>query len=207
MSDTESPAQIEFWEERYQANQAGWDIGQPAPPFVDLMNEADAPSPGKMIVLGCGRGHDALFFAQQGFEVLGVDFAPSAISTCQERAKEFGLQEKTRFEQADIFELLPHYQQAFDYILEYTCFCAILPEQREEYVQLVRGLLKPGGKLIATFFTHGRAGGPPFDTNRTQLRQLFSAYFEFERLEPVARSAPQRHNEETFGLLRLKAEG
>lgn len=206
MSDSESPHQIEFWEERYQNNQTGWDIGEPAPPFVDFMNGPDAVPSGKMIVLGCGRGYDALFFAGQGFEVVGVDFAPSAISICQERAKAMGLETRTHFEQADIFELLPRYSQFFDYVLEYTCFCAILPEKRPQYVQLVRGLLKPGGRIIATFFTHGKAGGPPFDTNEKELRQLFSPYFEFEKLESVLRSNPQRRNEETFGLLRLKAE-
>jgi SAM-dependent methyltransferase len=200
MADSESPAQIDFWEERYQANQTGWDIGQPAPPFVDFMNGPHAAPPGRMIVLGSGSGNDALFFAEKGFEVLGIDFAPSAVEKATERSKKAGL--STRFEQRNIFELLPEYQEAFDYVLEYTCFCAIPVEQRPDYVQLVHGLLKPQGKIIAVFFTHGKAGGPPYDTNPRELRQLFSDYFEFERLEPVQRSAPQRQNEETFGLLK-----
>lgn len=206
MSNEDNPGQIEFWEERYQANQTDWDIQEPAPPFVDFLNGPDAVPPGRMIVPGCGRGNDALFFAERGFEVVGVDFAPTAIAACQERAGALGIQERTKFEERDIFGLLPEYAQAFDYVLEYTCFAAILPEQRPEYVQLVHGLLRPGGKIIATFFTHGEPGGPPFDTNQAELRQLFEPYFEFERLEPVLRSAPQRQNEETFGLLKRKPD-
>jgi SAM-dependent methyltransferase len=201
MSETENPGQIDFWEERYRSNKTGWDIGQAAPPFVSYLEEASAPSAGKIIVLGCGRGHDALFFAQKGFQVTGVDFAPSAINVCRERAAKLGLQQRTHFEARNIFELLPQYQNTFDYVLEHTCFCAIPPERRPNYVELVAGLLKPGGKIIALFFTHGQEGGPPYDTNPAELHALFDKYFEFERLEKATNSTPQRRNEETFGVL------
>lgn len=56
-----------FWEDRYQTDTARWDIGQAAPPFVQLLASADAPAPGRMVVLGMGRGHDALLFAERGF--------------------------------------------------------------------------------------------------------------------------------------------
>ena len=195
---------INFWEERYRAGQPIWDIGQPAPPFVDYFEGENAPPPGWVIVPGCGQGHDALYLAGRGFEVLGVDFAPAAIEVCRARASEMNLAAKASFKQANIFDLLPQYTQAFDYALEYTCFCAIPIARRPEYVELVRGLLKSGGLLVATFFTHGRPGGPPFDTNQAEIQKLFSPYFEILRLEPPLRSAPSRQGEETFGLLRRK---
>jgi methyl halide transferase len=122
----------EFWEERYQDGSTRWDLGQPAPPFVTLLAAPDAPSPGRMAVLGAGRGHDALLFAEQGFEVVGFDFAPSAIAAAVATAEARGL--TAQFLQRDIFALGAEFAHQFDYVLEHTCYCAILPAQRADYV-------------------------------------------------------------------------
>src|SRR6476469_7439278 len=87
----EDPATSRFWEGRYDRGDAGWDIAQPAPPFVDLMAGPGAPSPGSMIVPGCGRGNDAIFFALQGFSVTGVDFAHAAIEDARRAAGQAGV--------------------------------------------------------------------------------------------------------------------
>ncbi len=193
-----------FWEERYQNNTIGWDIGEPAPPFVDYLNEPEAPTSGRLLVPGSGRGHDALFFAEHGFEVLGVDFAPSPVQISRERAAQQGLEVRANFEQRDFFTLPTDYRATFDYAAEHTCFCAIDPALRPDYVRVMHELLKPGGVLIAVFFAHKREGGPPFRTSEAEVQQLFSPFFTIERLHPAKRSHRQRANEELFGLLRNK---
>lgn len=50
----------EYWENHYQEGTTRWDLGQAAPPFVSLLNSAYAPPPGKVAVLGCGRGYSTL---------------------------------------------------------------------------------------------------------------------------------------------------
>ncbi|NWJ48444.1 MAG: methyltransferase domain-containing protein [Chloroflexi bacterium] len=193
-----------FWDERYREGRAGWDIGEPAPPFVEFLQEQDAPSFGKIVVPGSGNGHDALFFAAKGFEVTGFDFAPSAVSTSQKRAKEMGLSHQINFVQQDIFKLPNPYKGSFDFAVEHTCFCAIDPGLREDYVHAIHSLLKPGGMLVAVFYTHGREGGPPFSTSANEVTQLFSTKFEIKRLHPPKRSHHQRAGEELFGLLHAK---
>lgn len=201
---TEDKLAPHFWEERYQNRQTGWDIGEPAPPFVDYLAEPEAPAPGRILVPGSGRGHDALLFARHGFEVVGVDFAPSAVEYSRARAAEENLSEKTSFIQSDLFKLPDEYLGSFDYAAEHTCFCAIDPGLRPNYVRVIHQLLKPGGLLIAVFFAHNREGGPPFRTSAAEVRQLFSPLFNIERLHPAKRSHRQRANEELFGLLRKK---
>lgn len=204
MSKDEGPLSVEFWQERYRLQQTRWDLGEPAPPFVDFLAEPTAPTEGKVLVPGCGSGHDALFFAQRGFEVLGVDFAPAAIEICRQRAEQQRV--AARFEVRDIFDLPQAYPHTFDYSLEHTIFCAIDPARRPAYVQMVRQVLRPGGKIIAIFFVHGRSGGPPFTTSVAEIQTLFGPYFTIERLEAARRSHPSRQNEEYFGLLKLKEE-
>lgn len=191
-----------YWEQRYQEGTTRWDLGQAAPPFASLLNSSTAPAPGRAAILGCGRGYDAFLFAKQGFEVVGFDFAPSAIATARSLAHEAG--STAQFLQRNIFDLADEFPRYFDYLVEHTCFCAIAPEQRPAYVELASSLLKPEGELIGLFFTHNRPGGPPFGSTPAEIRREFEADFEILFLEPVTNSAPGRQGEEHLGRFRLK---
>ena len=68
---------LDFWENIYKKDDIGWDLNGPTPTFEKIALKL---KPGKVIILGCGRGHDAITFAELGFEVTAVDFAPSAVS-------------------------------------------------------------------------------------------------------------------------------
>lgn len=192
----------DFWEQRYQEGTARWDLGKPAPPFVSLLDASTAPIPGRMAVLGCGRGYEAVLFASKGFEVVGFDFAPSAIASAMALAQEYGA--AAEFLQRDIFELIPEFENSFDYVVEHTCFCAIAPEQRLAYVELVQSLLRAGGELVALFWAHSRLGGPPYGTTSEEIRQYFSPAFEILSLELVTDSVEMRRDEEYLGRFRVK---
>src|SRR5690349_5155519 len=192
----------EHWEELYQQGNTGWDLGGPAPAFVDLLAGPDAPPPGRMLVLGSGRGHDALLFAAHGFDVHGIDFAPSAVAEATAAAEARGLSERARFEQRDMFALPPSYREAFDYVLEHTCFAAIDPRLNEEYAALVPRLLRPGGLYLAIFFAHGRPGGPPYATTIEAVRRQFAPRLEILRLETAQHSVPARMGRELFAVMR-----
>jgi SAM-dependent methyltransferase len=199
-SQSRSAAELSagFWEGRYQEGTTAWDLGKPAPAFVDLMASTQAPQPGRMVVVGAGRGHDALWFASQGFEVVGFDFAPSAIAQATEIAAARSLT-NAQFLQRDIFELLPEFAGQFDWVLEHTCFCAIAPELRSRYVDVVAGLLRPGGEFIGLFWAHDRPGGPPFGISVAEIRDLFSPKFAIRSLDRVGRSPENRAGEEYLG--------
>ena len=189
------------WEQRYQEGRDRWDLGCPAPPFINLLASADAPQPGKIAVLGCGRGHDALLFAEAGFEVTGFDFAPSAIeeATAIARARKI----EAQFLQHDIFTL-DRFAHSFDYVLEHTCFCAINPEKRSQYVEVVKSILRPQGKLIALFYTHNRSGGPPFGVKPQQVLDYFTPYFETIVFQVAKDSIARRQGNEHLAIFKLK---
>jgi methyl halide transferase len=186
------PNQVQFWESRYQTGDDRWDLGRAAPPLTTLLTQSLAPAPGRMAVLGCGRGYDALLFARQGFDVVGFDFAATAIAQAQHLA---GTQ-PIRFEQRDIFGLRKDYAGAFDYVLEHTCFCAIDPGLRPDYVQLVHSLLCPAGELIALFWAHNRSGGPPFGSSEHELRTLWGSQFSLVDWQKPTNSVIGRQGEE-----------
>lgn len=186
-----------YWRSRYRSGRDPWDLGQPAPSLISLLDSAEAPPRGKVVVPGCGRGYDALFLACRGYSVLGFDFAAEAIADATRQALRQGA--RVTFEQQDLFNLPQIYNQRFDLVFEHTLFCAIDPIRRPDYVQVIRNLLKPGGEFIGIFFTHSRPGGPPYSTDPVELNHLFAPHFLIRQLEPASASVPERLGEETFG--------
>lgn len=161
--DVNSPAK---WERDYQRGTAGWDMGTPTPVFKRLLREGNL-EPGRMIVPGAGRGHDAREFARHGFDVVAVDFAHDAAHAMREAITPDAAHEVMH---ADFFQLAPDFDGTFDYVLEYTCYCAIDPKRRVEYADKVTRLLKRGGKYIALAFPlDNPPGGPPFAVDADEL--------------------------------------
>jgi SAM-dependent methyltransferase len=185
------------WEAIYQADDAGWDIGAPAPPFVDLLAQPPAwLSPGRLLVPGCGAGHDAAAFAAAGFDVTAVDFAPSAVRLAREK----GL----NVVETDFLTPVAEFANQFDYVLEHTCFCAIPLARRPHYVAAARAALKPGGTLLGLFyrFDPPDADGPPFALSEAELRAAFEPSFEILAIRVPTRSHGRRHGRERFLRMR-----
>lgn len=167
--DVNSP---DKWEADYQAKTDGWDLAGPTPALKRLAASGRFP-PGRMLVPCAGRGHDAREFARHGFEVTAVDFSPSAIREMERLADPDA---PVMALQRDMFTLPQAMDASFDYVLQYTCFCAIDPNRREDYADLVARLLKPGGIYIDLAFPlDGRAGGPPYAVSEEQITRLFAA--------------------------------
>jgi|JFJP01.1.fsa_nt_gi SAM-dependent methyltransferase len=191
----------QYWEQRYQENTAKWDIGMAAPPLASLLASSEAPIAGKTAVIGCGQGHDAILFAKHGFDTIGFNFAPSAIALGQNLSQKMEI--SMQFLQRDIFELPQEFAASFDYAIEHTCFCAIRPEQRPDYVNMVRSILKPTGELIALFWAHNRPDGPPFGVTLEEIKDLFSASFDTSNISPVNNSINSRNKEEYLARFRV----
>ncbi|MCI0610141.1 MAG: TPMT family class I SAM-dependent methyltransferase, partial [Anaerolineae bacterium] len=158
------------WDADYERKTDGWDLGGPTPVFKRLASSRQL-IPGRMIVLGAGRGHDARLFARHGFQVTAVDFASQAVQEMQRLADP---ESPVEILQHDIFTLPETLTNSFNYVLEYTCFCAIDPNRRGEYADLVTRLLKPNGIYIDLAFPlDGRKGGPPFAVTEAEIFDLF----------------------------------
>ena len=189
----------EFWESRWREGQTGWDLGGPSPPFVALLDGPVAPRPGRVAVVGCGSGHDALLFAQRGFEAVGFDFAARALAAAQGAP--------VHYELADFFELPRQWRGQFDYVLENSFFTAIAPARRAEYAAVVAALLRPGGELIGLFRAHDRRDGPPYGTSASELRRLLADAFDRVAAAPAPASHERRQGEELLVRARRRVEG
>jgi len=192
----------EFWEACYESEMDGWDIGGPTPVFERLATEVPK---GRICVIGCGRGYDAVTFAKAGFEVTAIDFAQTAVLASRENARKQEVEMTVLRE--DFFDLPDELHDQFDYVLEYTCFCAISPERRFEYDRVIWQLLKPEGKLLALFFPLDKnvdEGGPPWGVNISELHALFGLHWNLESEEMPKESIEPRADREIMMIWKKK---
>jgi cyclopropane fatty-acyl-phospholipid synthase-like methyltransferase len=108
-----------------------------------------------------------------------------------------------QFQVADFLQAAP--PLLFDWVFEHTLFCAIQPQERDDYVQALLRWLKPGGQYLAVNYLIPDRDGPPFGTTRDELWQRFSPHFELLQ-EWVPRSYPNRTGLELMLWWRRRAE-
>ena len=215
MSLPPSPDTGSWWDQRYREGSDRWELGAPAPPLQRFLAEhGQAPlPPGRVLVPGCGRGHEAALLAALGFDVVGLDFSGEAIREARRcHGEAIG---RLRWLQADLLdsaalERLGLGAGSCDGVLEHTCYCAIDPGLRPAYRQSVLRLLKPQGWLLGLFWCHGRPGGPPYGSDANQLLAEFTAAgFQQQLWFPATNSAPgpdnQPRDHEWVGLWRRAA--
>jgi methyl halide transferase len=186
------------WDAAYQRRETPWEKGKPHPALVDLLAK-NGPLEGRIFVPGCGSGQDVRALSTTANHVVGIDFAQRAITKAKARRRVA----KEEYLLADLFALSPELDGQFDWVFEHTCFCAIDPGRRTDYVRTVVRLLKPGGKLLAIFFINPDHDeeGPPYGVSRTELKEFFGKYFAVEREWVPARTHPGREQRELMRVL------
>lgn len=174
------------WEALYQASETPWDKGEQSPGLVDWLAANPQLPRSTVLVPGCGVGHDVRAWAAAGFAPTGLDIAPSAVERARARHGP-----ELDFQLGDFLADEPG--SRFDWVFEHTCFCAISPDRRADYVQALLRWLKPGGQYLAVNYFIPDRDGPPFGVDREEIGSRFFPHFDL-REEWVPRSYPNRTN-------------
>ena len=166
-----------FWDNCYINHNTGWDLGSVTPVFKDWCDNLQKKY--SIFVPGSGNGYDPLYFASKGHSVTAVDFSKEAINAMTAKAKK--QQININIIKQDIFKLDSTLFNSFDYVIEYTCFCAIDRKRRLDYIKIMNNILKKDGELIGLFLPilkDKKDGGPPYSINVDKVITQFSNYFD-----------------------------
>jgi SAM-dependent methyltransferase len=106
------------WNESYASGELPWDTGVPEPLLAEFINLGEV-APGRALEIGSGTGTNAIWMAQQGFDVLGVDVSPRAVETAI--AKMGGRDVSCRFATLN-FLAAPPPDGPFQFIFDRGCF-------------------------------------------------------------------------------------
>ncbi len=126
-----------FWQRLFEQNLTPWDRGSANPQLLAWL-ERGALSHGRILVPGCGNGHEVLALAAMGFEVTALDYAPAAVDRVAARLEAAGLH--ATILKADVREWTPD-DGLFDAIYEQTCLCALHPDDWMRYAERLHAWL------------------------------------------------------------------
>ena len=164
-----------FWDKRFAEGDTPWDRGA-ANPQLGIWLATGALKTCRILVPGCGSGHEVAALAQAGFDVTALDYSPEAVNRTRKRLEAEGL--KATVVEADALAWQP--RKPFDAIYEQTCLCALYPDQWRDYADQLHRWLAPSGKLFALFVQLLRPGaaegaieGPPYHCDIHAMRALF----------------------------------
>jgi SAM-dependent methyltransferase len=171
---------LERWDSAYRGGgKPGWDTGRPSTDLKAAVEDGSL-KPCRALELGCGTGTNAIYLAQQGFDVTAIDIAPTALAVAEEKAKAAGV--KVRWLLADV--LAPPKLPPADLVYDRGCYHGVRRTNAAEYVATVKGLTKPGSRVL---IQAGNANEPPPHygpprVKESELRADFSDSFDFEWL-------------------------
>jgi thiopurine S-methyltransferase len=188
----------EFWSQRYEQNQIGWDIGEISSllkHYIDQLENKEL----KILIPGAGNAYEAEYLFKQGFKnVYVADISKKPLKNLKSRVPDFP---EEQLLQIDFFEI----EDSFDLILEQTFFCALPVYSRKDYAKKSAELLKGNALLSGLLFSFPLTeNGPPFGGSKEEYLTYFSQYFEIEILKPCYNSIKPRQGNELFFKFRKK---
>ncbi len=174
------------WDRRYAGRELIWT--SEANRF--LVREADGMPPGRALDLACGEGRNAVWLAERGWRVTGVDFSGVGLEKAKALAEARGV--KADWIIADLLDYRPE-PQAFDLVIVF--YLQLPAVQRTPILHQAAGAVAPGGTLLlvahdSANLEHGH-GGPQdpavLYTAEDVAPGLESSGLRIERAERVER--------------------
>lgn len=146
----------DFWENRYASASAVWS-GRVNQPLADLVRTLQ---PGTALDLGCGEGGDAIWLAEAGWIVTGVDISHTAVARAAEASVSRDLPTgRAKFVAADIQDWVTAAEDHYDLVVA-SFLQSPIGLDRESVLRKAAGLVSVGGHLI--LISH--AAPPPWMT-------------------------------------------
>lgn len=187
-----------YWENRYQNNEIGWDCGAITTPLKEYFDQLTNKN-SNILIPGGGNSYEFEYLIKKGFTNVSVlDYAITPIQNLKKRLPEV---DESFFLHMDFFD----HEGSYDLVIEQTFFCALDINLRERYVQKMHDLLRPNGKLVGLLFQFPLTeSGPPFGGSIAEYLSLFSHQFTITTLETAYNSIQPRQGNELFFIFTKK---
>jgi thiopurine S-methyltransferase len=185
----------DFWHERWERGEIGFhqhDFNQHMQTFIDRLEIR----PGAQILVPlCGKSLDMLWLAEQGYRVTGIEISEKAV-------KDFFVENRLGYEPdrkpglisyrgeyisilcTDFFTVEKTDLPPTDAVYDRASLIALPPEMRPAYAEHLTRLIDAGKRslLVTLDYPQEEMSGPPFSVTLDEVRRLFGAQYDIERL-------------------------
>lgn len=171
---------LAFWEDRYHANRTPWELPG-APPALLRFLAANGVA-GRVLIPGCGIGHEVRAFVQAGWPALAIDYSPAAIDRARHALGALG----DRVKLADFFR--DDLGGPFELVYERAFLCSMAPHCWRDYAQRMAEIVRPGGCVVGIFTYGAEPEPPPHLMSDTAANPLRAAGFTLVDDQPIPAS-------------------
>jgi SAM-dependent methyltransferase len=172
-----------------------WNICHPPKQLVDLVEDGKV-MPCSAVDLGCGTGNYAIWLAQKGFQVTGIDFSKIAVELASKKAQEEKV--NCKFFVGDLIDKNFNLNTEFEFAYDWEILHHIFPEDRDTYFKNLAKILKKGAKYFSVCFSEkdpdfggeGKYRNTPMETrlyfsSEKEIEQLLESHFDIDYLTTI----------------------
>jgi SAM-dependent methyltransferase len=115
--------------------------------LVEIVEGPGALKPGRALDLGCGKGRNAIYLAQQGWDVVAIDLAEYAVETARRRADDAGV--SVRFIHGDVTKLSTFgIGTGFSLVVDVGCYQALPADAQADHIVAMTNVTAPDAVLL-----------------------------------------------------------
>ncbi len=161
----------------YRLGFTPWDQDHVPAELAGLVEGPSALAPGCALDIGCGTGTQAVYLAEHGWRVTGVDAVQRALSRARDRARRRGVE--VSWVAGDVMRLSTlGLDERFDLLFDRGCFHDLADTAREGYASGVSELAAPDATLLLMAFARRQRGIGPSGASEQEIRRRFGADWE-----------------------------
>ena len=182
---------MSWWDAAYRSGHVHWDPGTYDRHLNWVLERCDL-SAGRVLDAGCGNGKSAVWLAEHGFEVVGIDLSPAAVDQARRLAEHRGVGDRAHFHEGRFPDRLPDRAAAqalapgsFDLVIERAFLQHVGGGAAlRATVELLAGLLRRGGRLYSLMIaTEGARGfGGITRWSQQQIRRALEPSFTIDEM-------------------------
>lgn len=183
------------WDEVYSSGNFRdyWDLPYPSQELVAFVASMDLPPYITALDVGCGAGSEAIFLAQHGYRVIGVDVSAVALKIAGKRADKAEVQVDWR--QGDALNL-PMDDRCVDMVNDRGCFHTISEENQGQFAEEIARVLKHGGVMLLRGCRDEAEEGHFVPVTEQSVDRHFGRYFSRGPVLPIQMTVGKGYSKE-----------